>query len=90
MPLLKLVRSSPDLRRTNELLERIALALERLSPEIPAVPDEELVSLVFDDAEEERIVDESEGLREPDSEGDEGGALEEEWEEVSSRQTRSS
>jgi len=72
MPLLKLVRVSPDLKRTNELLERIALALERLSPEIPAVPDEQVEPLVIDDAESEpKERDESEGLREPGDSGEE-------------------
>ena len=47
-------------KRTNELLERIAIALEQLTP---AVPDTE-VSAVVDEFTEPRDVDESEGLDE--------------------------
>jgi hypothetical protein len=53
---------SPDLARTNQLLERIALALERL---IPEPEDTEILEAVVDDFEAEKK-DESEGLKDPE------------------------
>lgn len=74
MPLVvvNLKRVSPELKRTNELLERIAVALERLSPELTEEVESELQPLVIDDAEGEKETDESEGLGQldPDYEED--------------------
>lgn len=57
-PLLKIVRVGS--KRQEELLERIAQALERLSP--PEPPDTELTVESVDEIQEPKVRDESEGI----------------------------